>query len=39
MANSFNFADIWAKTQQDVFLKRSVAMVMADVQARSDLKY
>lgn len=29
MANSFNFADIRARAQQDVFLKKSVAMVIA----------
>lgn len=33
MANSFNFADIRARTQQDVFLKKSVAMVIADNQS------
>ncbi len=39
MANSFNFADIWARKQQDVFLKKSVAMVIADTSFRSELKY
>lgn len=30
MSNSFSFADIWAREQQDVFLKKSVAMVIAE---------
>lgn len=39
MANSFNFADIWARKQQDIFLKKSAYAVMADVSAKSELKY
>lgn len=35
MANSFNFADIRARTQQDVFLKKSVAMVIAQNESRA----
>lgn len=30
MANSFNFADIMARSQQDVFMKKSVAMILAE---------
>ena len=39
MANSFNFADIWARKQQDVFLKKSVSMVVADTKFNSELKF
>lgn len=39
MANSFNFADIWARKQQDVFLKKSVSMVIADTKFNSELKF
>lgn len=35
MANSFNFADIRARAQQDVFLKKSVAMVIAQNESRA----
>lgn len=35
MANSFNFADIRARTQQDVFLKKSVAMVIAQNESKA----
>lgn len=35
MANSFNFADIRARSQQDVFLKKSVAMVIAQNESRA----
>lgn len=35
MANSFNFADIRARTQQDIFLKKSVAMVIAQNDSRA----
>lgn len=37
MANSFNFADIRARKQQDIFLKKSAFAVMADVSAKSDM--
>lgn len=39
MANSFNFADIWARKQQDIFLKKSVAMIVADTSFNSALSY
>lgn len=39
MANSFNFADIWARKQQDVFLKKSVYSIVADTQFQSALSY
>ena len=40
MANnvSASFEDIWAREQQDVFFKRSVAMVVADTSFKSTMK-
>ena len=40
MANdvSPSFEDIWARTQQDVFFKMSVAMIAADLSFRSTMK-
>lgn len=37
MANSFNFADIYAKTQQDIFLKKSAYAVMASKKEEGSL--
>lgn len=40
MANDVtaSFEDIWARTQQDVFLKRSIAMVVADTSFNSTMR-
>lgn len=33
-----SFEDVWARTQQDVFLKRSIAMVVADTSFNSTMR-
>ena len=40
MANDLtpSFEDVWARTQQDVFLKRSIAMVVADTSFNSTMR-
>jgi len=40
MANDLtpSFEDVWARTQQDVFLKRSVSMVVADTSFNSTMR-
>lgn len=37
MANSFNFKEVFAREMQDSFLKRSVAMIVADTAFKSQM--